>query len=279
MYQSTQRKYVQFFKFLTLTFIVLIFFLPIISMIITSLKTRGELFVIPPIVIPKAPKWKNYIRAWTMVRFGHFLINSLIISTFYTLPVIISSSFAGYAFSRFKIRESKIFFLIVLSTMMIPQMVTVIPLYLLLSKLGLVGKRYLWLFFGLQGTPFLIFLFRQYFSTVPISFEESARLDGATRFQIYFYIMFPLVQTAVIISAIFAFQWSWADYLTPVLFLTSEKTTLAVKLATAYTDVKENVLHNIQMAGIFYYAAPIVIIFFALQKRFISGMLSGGLKG
>jgi ABC-type glycerol-3-phosphate transport system permease component len=163
--------------------------------------------------------------------------------------------------------------------MMIPYMVTMVPLFLLISKIGLTDKRYLWILFGIQGTPFLIFLFRQYFSTVPYSFEESARIDGANRFQIFLRIMFPLVQTAVIVAAIFAVQWSWSNYLLPVLFLRGEKVTLAVKLVIGYTDQKQNILHNIGMAGIVYYTLPIVVLFFSLQKRFMSGLLAGGLKG
>ncbi|HEC61785.1 MAG TPA: carbohydrate ABC transporter permease [bacterium] len=162
---------------------------------------------------------------------------------------------------------------------MIPYMVTIIPLYLLIVKIKLVDQRWLWLLFGLQRLLFIIFLFRQYFSTIPISFEESARVEGARRFQIFFLIMFPLVQTGVVIAGIFTFQWSWSNYVMPVLFLTGEKVTLAVKLAIGYVDIKENILYNVGMAGIIYYTLPIVIIFFALQKRFIAGLLAGGLKG
>lgn len=266
-------------KFAVLLAIVFVFFLPLFSMVLTSLKTMGELFRYPPVIFPEQPQWENYKTAWTMVRFGHFLLNSIVLSIFFTLPCVFSSSFAGYAFSRFHVKGRNAMFMLMLSTMMIPQMVTVIPLYILISKAGLADRQWMWIVFGLQGTPFIIFLFRQYFSTIPISFEESARLDGAGRFRIFFSIMFPLVQTAVIVAVIFAFQWSWADYLQPILFLRGEKASLAVKLAIGYTDQKDNVLHNINMAGLVYYTAPIVIIFFALQKRFISGLLAGGLKG
>jgi multiple sugar transport system permease protein len=266
-------------KLVVLILIVVIFFLPLVSMVLTSLKTREELFVVPPVVFPRVAQWNNYVLAWTMVRFGKFLVNSVVLSAFYALPCVMASCFAGYAFSRFKVKESKGVFLLVLSTMMIPYMVTVVPLYLLVTRIGLTDKRWLWLLFGLQGAPFLIFLFRQYFSTIPVSFEESARLDGAGRFQIFFFIMFPLVQTGVIIAAIFAIQWSWADFLQPTLFLRGEKLPLAVKLARGYVDQKESILYHVGMAGLLYYTLPIIILFFSLQRRFISGLLSGGLKG
>jgi len=277
--QSKRKTLATVFKITILILLVLIFFLPLVSMVVTSLKTREELFAVPPIVFPRVAQWANYVSAWTMVRFGKFLLNSVILSVFYTLPCIMSSCFAGYAFSRFRVRESRGVFLVVLATMMVPYMVTVVPLYLLITKIGLTDKRWLWLLFGMQGAPFLIFLFRQYFSTIPLSFEESARLDGANRFQVFFFIMFPLVQTGVIIAGIFAFQWSWADFLQPTLFLTGEKVPLAVKLARGYVDQKESLLYNVGMAGLLYYTLPIIVLFFTLQRRFISGLLAGGLKG
>ncbi len=277
--QTRKNRIFRIIRFIILLGITALFFLPLVSMFVTSLKTRGELYVYPPKLLPEKPRWENYISAWTMVRFGKYLINSLIISLFYSAPCIMASCFAGYAFSRFQIRENKSVFMLLLSTMMIPYMATIIPLYLILSKAGLTNKRWLWILFGFQGMPFLIFLFKQYFSTVPLSFEESAKIEGAGRYQIFFRIMFPLVQTGVVIAGIFAFQFSWADYVMPVLFLTGEKLTLAVKLSTGYVDVKENILYNIGMAGLLYYALPIVIVFFVLQKRFMAGLLAGGLKG
>ena len=266
-------------RFVLLVIIVFIFFLPLVSMVVTSLKSMDELYRVPPVVFPRQPQWGNYIQAWTMIGYERFFFNSVIIAVFFTIPCIMGSCFTGYGFSRFRVKGRNAIFMLMLSTMMIPYMVTMVPLYLIISKTGLLDKRALWILFGIQGLPFLIFLFRQYFSTIPFSFEESARIDGANRFQIFFRIMFPLVQTAVIIAAIFAFQWSWSNYLLPVLFLRGEKVTLAVKLATGYVDQKQNILHNIGMAGIVYYTLPIVIVFFALQRRFISGLLSGGLKG
>ncbi|HUV08546.1 MAG TPA: carbohydrate ABC transporter permease, partial [Spirochaetia bacterium] len=267
------------FRVLCLLLIAFIFFLPLVSMLVTSLKSQAELYRIPPVVFPTKPQWSNYITAWTMISYERFLFNSVVIAVFFTVPCIMGSCFTGYGFSRFKVKGRNAIFMLMLSTMMIPYMVTMVPLFLIIAKTGLLDKRGLWILFGIPGLPFLIFLFRQYFSTIPFSFEESARIDGANRFQIFFLIMFPLVQTAVIIAAIFAFQWSWSNYLLPVLFLRGEKVTLAVKLATGYVDQKQNILHNISMAGIVYYTLPIVIVFFTLQKRFIAGLLSGGLKG
>lgn len=277
--RSTKQKISKTIRFFVLLFLVVVFFLPLVSMLVTSLKTMGELYRIPAKLLPDVPQWGNYKQAWEMVNFGKYLVNSLLLTVLYTVPAVMSSCFAGYAFSRFQVKESKGIFLVVLSTLMIPQMVTIMPLYMIMTKIGFVNQRVLWFFWGIQGLPFVIFLFRQFFSTIPLSFEESARMDGAGRFQIFFIIMFPLVQTGVIIASIFAFQWSWSEFLMPVLFLTDEKTSLAVKIAMGYSDQKENVLYNIAMAGIVYYTIPLMVLFFTLQKKFVAGLLAGGLKG
>ena len=277
--KSTLKKVSAIVRFLLLSLFVILFFLPLFSMLVTSLKTMAELYRIPPKVFPEKPLWENYKIAWEMVQYGRYLMNSILLSVLYTLPVIIGSCFTGYGFSRFQVKENKLIFMVMLATMMIPFMVTIMPLFLIMAKMGLINNRAFWVIWGIPGLPFIIFLFKQYFSTIPASFEESARLEGAGRFQIFFSIMFPLVQTAIIIAAIFAFQWSWSNYLMPVLFLSGDKVNLAVKLSVGYTDAKENPLHNYAMAGIVYYSLPIVILFFTLQKRFVAGLLAGGLKG
>ncbi len=276
---STSKKVSQIARFTILSLVVLVFFLPILSMVVTSLKSMAELYRIPAKVFPEKPIWENYRIAWEMVYYGKYLANSLILSIFYSVPVIFGSCLTGYGFSRFRVKENNAIFMIMLSTMMIPFMVTIIPLFIVMSKLSLVNRRVFWIVYGIPGLPFIIFLFKQYFSTIPASFEESATLDGAGRFQVFFRIMFPLVRTGVIIAAIFAFQWSWSNYLMPALFLSGEKVNLAVKLAVGYTDAKENPLHNYAMAGIVYYTLPIVLLYFSLQKRFVAGLLSGGMKG
>jgi multiple sugar transport system permease protein len=186
---------------------------------------------------------------------------------------------AGYALARFDIRENRIFFTIVLSSIMIPYIITLIPFYLLVKNIGLNDRHLLWLIYGLGGAPFLIYLYRQFFSTIPASFEESARMDGAGRLTIFFRIMFPLVNSGTIITAIFAFQWSWQNYIMPSLFLSSLKTTLAVMINSSFVDVQQNLLLGELMAGVMFYIAIPLLIFFVFQKYIMRGMLDGGVKG
>ncbi len=268
-----------FLRFSALLLLLVIFFLPLAGMVLTSLKQNSELYVYPPKILPKAAQWMNYATALTMINYGKFFVNSVILVVFHTVPAVLASSLIGYGFSRFRVRESKVLFFLMLSTMMIPFMVTVVPLYIMIAKTGMLDRRGFWILWGLKGTPFLIFLFRQYFSTIPAAFEEYAMIEGARKFQIYRLVMFPLVQTAVLIGTILVVQWTWSDYLLPILFLRGDKLTLAVKLARGYITYEGDLLQNVAMAGIVYYTLPIIIVFFALQRRFVAGLLSGGLKG
>jgi multiple sugar transport system permease protein len=279
MNATTRVRILSVLRFVTLTILVFIFFMPIISMLATSFKRLDELYRLPAHLLPEKPVLENYALGWTMINFGKYFVNSLLLTALYIVPAVMSSCLAGYAFARFRVRESNTFFLIVLATLMVPTMVTIMPFYMILTKIGFLDQRFLWVLLGLPGLPFVIFLFRQFFSTIPASLEESARLDGAGRLRIFFSIMFPLVKTGLVIAFIFAFQWAWSEYLAPVLFLSDGKTSLAVKIMGGYSDQKENILYNVAMSGVLYYTLPLVIIFFALQKRFVAGLLEGGIKG
>lgn len=266
-------------KYLVLCLILLLFFLPLISMISVSLKTESEVFKTTGRLFPEKPLWSNYITAITKTEYLRYLANTAIVSVLYTLACTLSSAMAGYAFSRFPIRENKLFFNVMLSSIMIPYIITIIPFYLLVKDIGLNDRHVLWLIYGLGGAPFMIYLYRQFFSTIPASFMESARMDGAGRFLIFFRVMLPLVKSGTVVTAIFAFQWTWQNYLMPALFLSAQKTTLAVKLNGLYVDIQQNILYTELMAGVVYYIMVPVIVYFIFQRQIMRGMLAGGLKG
>ncbi len=266
-------------KYTVLIIILLVFFLPILSMLIVSLKSEADIFSYSNRLLPTTPKWENYVIALTKIDYLRYLLNTITISVLYMFACTLSSSMAGYAFARFPVRENKIFFGIVLSSIMIPYIITIIPFYLLIKNLALTDKHILWLIYGLGGQPFMIYLFRQFFSTIPKSFSESAIMDGAGRLQVFFRIMLPLVKSGTIITAIFAFQWTWQNYIMPSLFLSSTKTTLAVKLNGAYVDIQQNVLFGPLMAGVLYYVLVPVAIYFIFQRQIMGGLPAGGIKG
>jgi ABC-type glycerol-3-phosphate transport system permease component len=248
-------------------------------MIIVSLKSEADIFSYTNRLLPTTPKWDNYVIALTKIDYLRYLLNTLTISVFYMVACTLSSSMAGYAFARFPVRENKILFGVVLSSIMIPYIITIIPFYLLIKNLALTDKHILWLIYGLGGQPFMIYLFRQFFSTIPKSFSESAIMDGAGRIQIFFRIMLPLVKSGTVITAIFAFQWTWQNYIMPSLFLSSTKTTLAVKLNGAYVDIQQNILFGPLMAGVLFYVLVPVVVYFIFQRQIMGGLLAGGIKG
>lgn len=259
--------------------VLLAFFLPIISMLSVSLKDEADIYKTPPSLFPSRVSLDNYAKALVRLDLGRYLYNSVVTSVLYTLSCTLSSSMAGYALARFRIRESGFFFTLVLAAMMIPQVITLIPFYLLVKDLGLADRHSFWFLYGLGGAPFLIYLYRQFFSTIPASFEESARMDGAGRIPIFFRIMFPLVKSGTVITAVFAFQWSWQNYIMPSLFLSSTKTTLAVQINTAFQDLQQNILLGELMAGVLYYISVPLLLFFIFQRYIMRGMLDGGVKG
>ncbi len=279
MNAKTKSRIIVSLKYTVLIVILLLFFLPIMSMLIVSLKSEADIFSYTNRLMPADPKWENYIIALTKIKYARYLLNTITISVLYMFACTLSSSMAGYAFARFPIRENKLFFGIVLSSIMIPYIITIIPFYLLIKNLSLTDRHILWLIYGLGGQPFMIYLFRQFFSTIPRSFNESALMDGAGRLQIFFRIMLPLVKSGTIITAIFAFQWTWQNYIMPSLFLSSTKTTLAVKLNSAYVDIQQNILFGPLMAGVLYYVLVPVAVYFIFQRQIMSGLLQGGLKG
>lgn len=267
------------FSYALLVGILLCFFLPIISMLSVSFKTEAEIFRASPSLFPAGLSFDNYRKALTRLNLAVYMYNTLATSVMYTLACTFSSAMAGYALARFQVRENGFFFTLVLSSMMIPYIITLIPFYLLVKNLGLTNRHVLWLLYGLGGAPFIIYLFRQFFLTIPPSFEESARMDGAGPLQIFFRIMLPLVKSGTIISSLFAFQWSWQNYIMPALFLSSTKTTLAVQINVAFVDVQQNILLGELMAGVMYYIAIPLVLFFVFQRYIMQGMLEGGVKG
>jgi multiple sugar transport system permease protein len=266
-------------KYIILTFVLVVFFFPLLNMLIISLKSESQIFSNTGGLFPTSPKWSNYIVALTMIDYSRYLVNTCIMSVIYSATCTFSSALAGYAFARFRIWENELVFNILLSSIMIPYVITVIPFYFLVKNLGLYDNYLLWFLRGLAGAPFMIYFYRQFFMTIPTSFEEAALIDGANQWQIFFRVMLPLVKSGTIITAMFSFLFSWQDYLLPALFLSDKKQSLAFIMTTAYVDIKDNVLYGPLMSGTVYYVLVPIIIFIIFKRQIMSGMLDGGLKG
>ncbi|SFS44749.1 carbohydrate ABC transporter membrane protein 2, CUT1 family [Paenibacillus sp. 453mf] len=208
------------------------FFLsPFIWMVSTSLKPLEQVFTFPPEWIPRPFMWSNYVDAMTYIPFFTYLKNTLIITGFSTLGVVLTSPLVAYSFAKLQWRGSKTLFLITIAVMMIPGQVTMIPLFLLFDKLNWIGTVLPLIVPAFFGVPFYIFLLRQFFMGLPNELKDAARIDGAGEFRIYWQIMLPLAKSAVLAVGLFQFMASWTDFMGPLLYLTNpESYTLSLGL-------------------------------------------------
>jgi len=232
-------------------------------------------------VIP--PQWHNYVEAWSpkalSETFTTYLLNTIFITVCGLLGTLLSSAFVAYGFSRFKFPYRDQLFLVMVSTMMIPTQVTMIPTFILFKYIGWIdtfAPLIVPTFFG--GGAFNIFLMRQFFMTIPYELDDAAKIDGCNYFQIFWLILMPLVKPALVTIAIFGFVYNWNDFMNPLIYLnSSSKYTLALGLQT-FTTMYGSYYH-LMMAASTIVLLPILIVFFFGQKYFIEGVATSGLKG
>lgn len=253
---------------------------PIAWMLSTSLKSPLEVKKFPPIWIPEPIVWENYANAVTIfpVPFWLFIWNSLFLSLANVTGAVISNTIVAFAFARLRFRGNRVLFLIVLSTMMLPQEVTMIPLFVLFSKLGWVNSYKPLIVPQFFANAFYIFLMRQFFTTIPRDLDDAARIDGCGVLGLFFRIMLPLAKPAVGIMAIFEFTGSWNWFLGPLIYL-SKMETFPLALALSYLRATYRVLWSELMVVSFIAMLPPLILFFIAQKAYIQGIVVTGVKG
>jgi len=252
---------------------------PFLWMVSTSFKTMNEAFQIPPSFIPKKWMFKNYPDGWGYADFTTYTINTVIIAFSATIGVIVSSSFVAYGFSRFKARLSGFLFTVLMATIMLPSQVTLIPQYLLYTKLHWVNT-YLPLIIPawVGGGAFNIFLFIQFFKTMPKEIDEAAIVDGANSFQTYIYILLPMVKPVILAVGVMSLVYNWNDFFLPLVYLNSmEKFTIAIGLQF-FSSVYGTMRVDMMMAVATLTVLPVLITFFVCQKYFIEGIKLSGLK-
>ncbi len=259
--------------------LVILFISPFAWLIVTALKTTSELAAFPIHFLPVQAQWDNFVQALTMINYAAYAANSLILSTIYAVLTTLTSALVGFGFARLKGKGKRPLFIIMLSTLMLPQILTVIPTYVLFARLGLVDTYWPWVLWGLGSSPYLAFLFRQFFSSLPSELEEAAILDGCGYWRIFWQIFIPLSWPVIAASLIFSFNWVWGDYITPALFLSQDNTTLSVAMSAGYLDPHGNGLINIMAAGSVIYVLPVAVFFFFAQRAFVRGIVTSGLKG
>jgi len=264
--------------YIVVNMIALIMLLPFFWMVSTSLKPNEQVYLIPPKWIPNPIVWSNYPRAFSFAPFGLFIKNSLIIAVICVVGVVFSSSLAGYSFAKLRWPGRDLIFFVLLSTMMLPGQVTMIPIFILFKKFGWINTFYpltVPTFFG--GGAFNIFLMRQFFLTIPYELDEAARIDGASFFKIYTNIELPLSIPVITAISIFTFIGSWNDFMGPLIYLNdASKYTIQLGLRMFQADFSSD--WSALMAMSIVTALPCIILFFVAQRYFIQGIVLTGLK-
>jgi ABC-type glycerol-3-phosphate transport system permease component len=264
--------------FLVVLGCAVIFALPLYWMIVTSLKALDEVFADPMVWWPRQLMWGNYPDALAQFPFWRYLANTITIAVPVAFGATLSSAFVAYAFSRLRWRGRNTVFYLILGTLMIPNWVTLVPLYVLFNRMGWLDTYKPLIVPAFFGDPFSIFLLRQFFLSQPQELVDAARVDGASHLRVFLEIMLPLSRPALVVVALFAFINSWNDFFNPLIYLTSpEKFTLQVGLFTFFGR------HVVYWPGVMATAAvilaPIAVIFILAQRAFIEGITFTGLRG
>jgi len=255
-----------------------LFVIPFAWMVSTAGKPGELVWKLPPVWIPPTYEWINYIESWNILPFGTFYFNTMKITTLTVAGVLVSSSLAAFAFARLRFPGREVLFIVVLSTMMLPWHVTIIPQYIFFTKLGWVNTHYpLWVQWWF-GDAFSIFLLRQFFMTIPLEMDEAARIDGCSRFGVLWRIILPLSKPALGVVAIFEFTWSWNNFFGPLIYLDAIK---LFPVALGLRLFQERVGTSVQymMAQTVVFVIPVLVLFFVAQRRFIQGIVVTGVKG
>jgi multiple sugar transport system permease protein len=265
--------------YLLLMTLAVLFAGPFAWLVLAALKTKAEWVSIPTKILPDTPQWGNFVEALTEINFPAHLGNSLFLSFMFATIVTFSSAAVGFGFARLRGRGKRPLFVLVLATMMLPQILTLIPTYVLFARFGLVNTYWPWVMWALAASPFFVFLFRQFFAAIPIELEEAAILDGCGYGRIFLRIFLPLSRPVLLTSFLLSFTWTWGDYIAPALFLDPDQTTLSVAIAAFYLDPHGNPDATVQAAAAAMYVVPVLVIFLFAQRYFIRGVASSGLKG
>ncbi|ACI19825.1 carbohydrate ABC transporter permease [Dictyoglomus thermophilum] len=251
---------------------------PIYWMIISAIKPPNEIFTYPPVFFPSKINFKNFVDAWNAQPFALYLKNSLIIVLFNTLGQVFSCTLVAYGFARYKFKGRELLFTILLATMMIPWDVTMIPQYVLFKALKWIDTLKPFIIPAWFGSPFYIFLLRQFLLTIPKELEEAAAIDGANDFQIFLRIFIPLIIPAIMVLIIFNFLTCWNDFLGPLIFINNpQKYTLMLGVAQ-FRGLHHIEINKIMAITTIASIPPLVLYIFA-QRYITEGIVSVSVKG
>jgi multiple sugar transport system permease protein len=258
----------------------LLFVLPFYWLVTSALKTTQQIFQMPPVWWPSPIVWSNFPRVFTDSPFGAYTVNTLTIALPVCIGTVISCSMVAYGFSRIEWPGRDIFFGITLATLMVPFVVTMVPMFVVFRTLGWVGSYRPLIVPAFFGSAYFIFMLRQFFRTIPTELSDAARVDGASELGIFLSVVLPLSRPALAVVALFSFIGVWGDFLAPLIYIDKmEKYTIALGLYRFLGDRAHETDWGIIMAASTLTLLPIVIIFALAQRTFIEGITLTGLKG
>ncbi|MCH1638682.1 carbohydrate ABC transporter permease [Paenibacillus timonensis] len=265
------------FAYLVLAVVVLCMLVPYAWMLSSSLKLNKDVFSFPMQWIPDAPRWLNYSEIWTRIPLGRFIYNTAKLSIIVTVLQLLTSSFAAYAFSKLRFKGRNLLFLGYIATIAIPWQAYMVPQFIMMRSMGL-NNTHLAIIFLQAFSAFGVFLMRQFYQSIPDELCEAARIDGLSEYGIWGRIMLPLSKPALSTLTIFTFVNTWNDFLGPMIYLTkTELKTIQIGLRMFITQYSAE--YGLIMAASVVSIIPVLIVFLALQKYFVQGVASSGIKG
>jgi multiple sugar transport system permease protein len=256
-----------------------IFIAPIVWGFFNSLRELHQGVTGP--VIPNPVHWDNYEYAWSgLFSFSHYLWNTVVLTLVATVPAVLSSALAGYAFARMRAWGRNASFIFMLATTFIPFSIVFIPFFWVVVKLDMYSTRWPWLIWGISGSAFLIFLFRQFYASFPTELDDAAAIDGAGHLRTFLQIYLPNSAGPLAVGFVLLGTGWWGEYIYAALLLPDRLTPLGVKVATGYYDpTVQNLLMPAVLAGALLFTLPAVLAFFLLQRKLARGIVTTGLKG
>lgn len=251
---------------------------PFLWLFRSSFMTLPEIFAMPPQWLPAGWQLTNYVNVFTMLPFGRFFLNTIIIVALNIMGALFSNTMMAYAFARIKFKGRNLMYGLCLSTLMLPATVTMIPLFIEWSWFGGINTFFPLTVPAFFGNAFYIFMLHQFFKTIPMEYDEAAFVDGASYPQIIFRLIMPMAKPALAVVVIFTFMNSWNDFMGPLLYLNDQAkytVSLGLKMFLSMFRAEWNTL----MAASTLAVLPLIVLFFAAQRYFIEGLTMGGLKG
>ena len=273
---ATQLRRIFLYAILIIGVIISIF--PLYWMVITSLQSRGETFVLPPHLFVTQPVWRNYLEVFEKTNFATGFLNSTFVTVVKTFFTLLFSAMGGFAFAKYDFPGRNPLFVFLLGTMMIPGVVTLIPIFMVIVSIGWVDTYQALIVPGL-ASAFGIFLMRQYMLTIPDELLAAARIDGAGDLRLFFQLALPMSVPPLITLAIFTFFANWNDLFWPIIIIrTAAHYTLPLTIMLLRSRFPLNVDYSVIFAASFMATIPTLLVFFWLQRHFTGDVLSGALR-